>query len=146
VAAVEVIDHLRRMHNPKSVNRMAQVAAAAALEDLGYYRRYVSEVKCAAALTQRFCDARGVPCRLSHANFVLIGLENPHLAARRLREAGVHVRDRSTQLPGMIRLTVGTVEQMREVLSILERALSGCDCPPIGLGTQRPEPVRAVIG
>jgi histidinol-phosphate aminotransferase len=144
VAAAEVIGNLRRMHNPKSVNRMAQVAAAAALDDLGYYRRYVSEVKAAAALTKRFCDAHGVPCRLSHANFVLIGMENPLLVARRLREAGVHVRNRSAQLPGMIRLTVGTVEQMREVLAMLAKALPGCDLQPTGSRAPRPEPIRAV--
>jgi histidinol-phosphate aminotransferase len=146
VAAEEIIGDLRRVHNPKSINQMAQVAAAAALEDIDYYRRYVSEVRSAAALTQRFCEAHGLRCRNSHANFVLIGLENPVLVARRLRDAGVHVRDRSAQLPGMIRLTLGTVEQMREVLLRLENVLYGCDLQPHGAASRRPEPTHAASG
>jgi histidinol-phosphate aminotransferase len=126
VAPEEIIGNLRRVHNPKSINKMAQVAAAAALDDLDYYRGYVAEVKRSAAMTRRFCDDHGIVCRLSHANFVLIGLENPSGVAARLREVGVHVRDRSSQLPGMIRLTLGTPEQMQEVLSRLGNVLEGC--------------------
>lgn len=123
MASAAIIGGLRRVHNPKSVNRMAQVAAVAALEDLDYYRRYVAAVQQASRLTRRFCETQGIPCRPTHANFVLIQLEDPVWVTERLRDAGVHVRDRSSQLPGMIRLTVGTPEQMREVLSRLTRVL-----------------------
>ncbi|TFG40695.1 MAG: histidinol-phosphate aminotransferase family protein, partial [Syntrophobacterales bacterium] len=70
VAPEEIIRNLRRVHNPKSINKMAQVAAAAALGDLDYYRDYVAGVKRSAAMTRRFCDDHGIVCRLSHANFV----------------------------------------------------------------------------
>lgn len=146
VAGGEVIGNLRCVHNPKSVNKMAQAAAAAALEDIEYYRRYVSEVKSAAVMTQRFCEAHGLACRLAPANFVLIGLEDPVLVARRLRDVGVHVRDRSAQIPGMIRLTLGTVAQMREVLSRLEGVLRGCDPRSHGAAAHGPEPNRAANG
>ena len=143
VAPEEIIGNLRRVHNPKSINKMAQVAAAAALDDLDYYRNYVAGVKRSAAMTRRFCDDHGIVCRLSHANFVLIGLENPGGVAARLREVGVHVRDRSSQLPGMIRLTLGTPEQMREVLSRLGNVLD--ECHPVRLAScaQCPAPADA---
>lgn len=117
MASAAIIGDLRRVHNPKSVNMMAQVAAVAALGDLDYYRGYVAAVQHASRLTRRFCETHGIPCRLTPANFVLIQLEDPVWVAERLRDAGVHVRDRSSQLPGTIRLTVGTPEQMQEVLS-----------------------------
>lgn len=127
VATEEIVDNLLRVHNPKSINKMAQIAAAAALDDLDYYRTYIGEVKEAAAMIKRFCDERGIPCRLSQANFALIGLKKPALVARRLREAGVHVRDRSSQLPGMIRITLGTTQQMPEILLRLENVLNECE-------------------
>ncbi|MGV8074693.1 MAG: pyridoxal phosphate-dependent aminotransferase [Syntrophobacteraceae bacterium] len=125
-APEEIINNLRYVHNPKSINTMAQAAALAALDDLGYYKDYVAEVKQAALVTKRFCRAHGLPCKLTHANFVLLELEKPSLVASLLRDAGVHVRDRSSQLPGMIRLTLGTPEQMREVLSRLTKVLYEC--------------------
>ena len=124
VAAGPIIATLRRAHNPKSINRMAQVGAAAALDDLPYYRRYVAALKQSAAMTRAFCDENRIPCRLSHANFVLLCVDDPVHVAARLREAGVHVRDRSSQLPGMIRITLGTPDQMRDVLQRLGRVLS----------------------
>ncbi len=146
VAAEGIIGDLRRVHNPKSVNKVAQAAAVAALEDLGYYRRYVAEVRTAAGMTRRFCEAHGLACRGTHANFVLIELENPVLVAERLREAGVHVRERSAQLPGTIRLTLGTVEQMREVLLRLENVLYGCRRHSPGAASHRSGPTRAASG
>lgn len=123
VAQEEIVDNLLRVHNPKSINKMAQIAAEAALDDLDYYRSYVGEIKRAAAMTKHFCDMRGIGCRPTRANFVLIELENPVLIAERLREAGVHVRDRSSQLPGMIRLTLATSGQMSEILFRLGKVL-----------------------
>ena len=141
-APEEIVEDLLRVHNPKSINKMAQIAALAALEDLDYYGGYVREVKRAAIMTQRFCRERAIPCRLSHANFVLIGLKNPSLIAERLREAGVHVRDRSSQLPGMIRLTLGTSEQMEEVLSRLGKVLDACDAPGSAASAKVPAPLH----
>jgi histidinol-phosphate aminotransferase len=129
IASGPIIVALRRAHNPKSINRMAQVGAAAALDDLPYYHRYVAALKQSAAMTRAFCDENRIPCRLSHANFVLLSVDEPVRVAARLREVGVHVRDRSSQLPGMIRITLGTPEQMRDVLQRLGRVLSARSGP-----------------
>ena len=142
VASESIIRDLRRVHNPKSVNKMAQVAAAAALGDRDYYRDYVAEVKRAAAMIKRFCDERCIACRISHANFVLIQLENPEWFVGRLHEAGVHVRDRSAQLPGTIRLTVGTSEQMQEVLWRLRDVMNEFHLRQASSSSLRPKPVR----
>jgi histidinol-phosphate aminotransferase len=142
VAPEGIIGNLRRVHNPKSINKMAHVAAAAALDDLDYYRDYVADVKRSAAMTRRFCDDHGIACRLSHANFVLIELENPSGVAARLREVGVHVRDRSSQLPGMLRLTLGTPEQMQDVLTRLGNVLDGGHPVRLGSSAQWLEPAH----
>ena len=125
VAPEEVIANLRRAHNPKSVNMLAQVAATAALKDLPYYRRFASEVKRSAALFKGFCDQRGIPCHPTQANFVLVQFPDVPDMARRLAEAGVYVRDRSDQMPGVLRITLGTKSQTMEMLARLDRILAG---------------------
>jgi histidinol-phosphate/aromatic aminotransferase/cobyric acid decarboxylase-like protein len=45
--------------------------------------------------------------------------------ARRLAEAGVHVRDRSGQMPGVLRITLGVESQTMELLARLDRILAG---------------------
>lgn len=142
IAPELIIRDLRRIHNPKSVNKMAQIAAAAALSDYDYYRRYVDEIKRAAVMTKRFFDEHGIACRLSHANFVLIKVENPECFAGRLRDAGVHVRDRSAQLHGTVRLSLGTLEQMQQVLQRLKDVLKEPHLRQATPSIQRVRPLR----
>ncbi len=123
MAPEPVIKNLRRVFNPKSVNIMAQIAAVAALGDLPYYRRYVRQVKRSAALVKEFCERRGIPCRPTYANFILVQFENAPEMARKLADVGVHIRDRSKYLPGTLRFGLGTEEQTQEVLSRLGKLL-----------------------
>jgi histidinol-phosphate aminotransferase len=63
-----------------------------------------------------------VPYYPSQANFVLMRAGDRALWIRdRLREAGVLVRDRSYELPGCVRVTVGTREQVRRLIAELEK-------------------------
>jgi len=123
VAQEVVVEKLRRVYNPKSVNMLAQVAAAAALEDLSYYRAYVREVKRSAALIEAFCRRQGLRCRVTYANWVLIEFKDPKAMAQKMADAGIHVRDRSSQLPGVLRMSLGTEAQTVDVLARLERIL-----------------------
>jgi len=123
MAPEAIVTNLRRVHNPKSVNIMAQIGAVAALEDMPYYRRYIRQVKKSAGLMKEWCDRRGIPCRPTYANFILIQFENAPEMAKKLAEVGVHIRDRSKYLPGILRFGLGTEEQTREVLSRLEKLL-----------------------
>jgi len=123
VAPEVLISDIRRVHNPKSVNMLAQLAAVAALEDLPYYKSFIRSVKRSAALVQSYCRDRGIPCVPTYANFILMRFDDAPRVAKLLEEEGVYVRDRSRQLPGMIRLGLGTEEQMTEVLERLDRVL-----------------------
>jgi histidinol-phosphate aminotransferase len=123
IAPELVIGNLRRLYNPKSVNMLAQIAAVATLDDVGYYKKYIREVKRSAALFKRFFDQRGIPCRPTYANFILVQFENPKEMARKLAKAGVHVRDRSKHLPNVLRFGLGNEEQTVEILSRLEEIL-----------------------
>jgi histidinol-phosphate aminotransferase len=125
VASTTVVENMRRVHNPKSVNMLAQIAAIAALEDLPYYKSYIRAVKRSASLVERFCKKHNLPCWSTYANFILIRFNDATRMSKKLAEIGVHVRDRSKQIPGMLRLGLGTEEQTKEVLARLETLLDG---------------------
>ena len=63
----------------------------------------------------------GIPYIKRQGNFVLFAAGDRAVEIRdTLREKGILVRDRSYELPGCVRVTVGTREQMRKFLTELE--------------------------
>lgn len=115
------IEWLQKAQSPYSVNALAALAARAAIQDGEYVRRYVEEALEARRLLCRELERLGVPYYPSQANFVLMRAGDRAATIRdRLREAGVLVRDRSYELPGCVRVTVGTCEQVRRFIAALE--------------------------
>jgi histidinol-phosphate aminotransferase len=124
IAQESVVQELKRAFNPKSVNMLAQISAAAALDDLAYYRNFIREIKRSGTLVKAFCDRHGIYCRPTSANFVLIQFPDAPAMAKKMSAVGIHVRDRSSQLPGMVRMSLGTESQTVEILSRLEKILA----------------------
>ncbi len=120
-----VIRDLRRVFNPKSVNVLAQIGAMAALEDQAWLRWYLEEVDDAKALYAEWFAARGIECRVTPANYIMVRFEQAPWVVRRLADLGVYVRDRSQvpRLNGFVRFSVGTVEQTHDVLARVGQVL-----------------------
>lgn len=113
---------LHKAQSPYSVNQLAAMAARVAVEDTAYVVRFVTEVLAARETLYVGFERLGIPYIESQANFVLFRAGKRAIEVRdRLREAGVLVRDRSYELPGCVRVTVGTREQVRRFLEELER-------------------------
>ncbi len=129
VGQPSVMKQLGCLYNPKSVNQVAQVAAAAALDDLPYYQRYVDEVDKAKELLERWCERNGLSFINTPGNFVMIRVERTKEVVEKLAEEGVYVRDRSSfpALANVFRLSVGTVEQTKEVIRRLIKVLTELD-------------------
>lgn len=114
--------YLRKCQSPYSVNMLATLAARAAVQDSAYITKYVTEVLAARELLYVGLEKLNVPYWESNGNFVLMRLGNRSIEVRdKLREVGILVRDRSYELPGTCRVTVGTREQMRRFLAELEK-------------------------
>lgn len=114
--------YLHKAQSPYSVNALAVLAARAAISDGAYIRRYVSEVLAARDLLEESFRRLGISYVASQANFVLFRAGARAIEIRdRLRERGVLVRDRSYELPGCVRVTVGTREQVGRFLGELEK-------------------------
>ncbi len=98
------------------------MAACAAIQDREYIESYVREALAARDLLSCELERLGITYYPSQANFVLMRLGERAVPVRdRLREAGVLVRDRSYELPGCVRVSVGTREQVRRFIALLEQ-------------------------
>jgi histidinol-phosphate aminotransferase len=115
------IGYLHKAQSPYSVNALAALAAREAVRDSEYIRGYVGEVLAAREELYAGLERLGVPYYRSQANFVLFRAGDRAIPIRdRLREMGVLVRDRSYELPGCVRVTVGTRAQIARFLKALE--------------------------
>ncbi len=114
-AAPGVMQWLRRVISPYSVNALALACLPPALEDSAYLDWYVDEVKAARAELYAVCAQLELRTWPSEANFVLMEIGAQHAAFTQAMHArGVLVRDRSNDpgCDGTVRITLGTRAQM----------------------------------
>ncbi len=115
------IEYLHKAQSPYSVNTLAALAARAAIRDTDYVEDYVDEVLAARALAYEGLAKLGIRSYASQANFILFQAGERAIPVRdELRRKGVLIRDRSYEIPGCVRVTIGTREQIRRFLSELE--------------------------
>jgi histidinol-phosphate aminotransferase len=118
------VENVRWMHksqSPYSVNMLAALAARVAVTDRDYVAHYVSEVLAARELVYEGLRKLGIPFFQSQANFVLFRAGDRAIPLRdALRERGVLIRDRSYELSGCVRVTIGSRAQIERFLTELE--------------------------
>ena len=124
---VEIMRWIRRVLSPYSVNSLALACLPPALKDTDYIDWYVAEVLAARAEFESALDSANVRRWPSRANFVLVEIGAQHAEfVRLMHEGGVLVRDRSSDpgCDGCVRITIGTRQQMRHAVAVLDKALS----------------------
>jgi histidinol-phosphate aminotransferase len=125
IARPEAIDVLNRVRAPYNVNRLAQVAALAALEDTEHLERTRAIVLAERPRLRVALAERGAPSPPSQANFLLVkaGDRATTLQAA-LAESGVLVRNgAAVGFPGHLRIAIGTREQNDRLLAAWDRGL-----------------------
>jgi histidinol-phosphate aminotransferase len=126
IAAEETTQWMRRVISPYSVNQLALACLPAALEDRAYLDWYVTEVKAARAELAQALTKLGLEHWPSEANFILTRIGAGHGAfVKAMRGHGILTRDRSADpgCDGLVRITVGTREQMRQAHEAIEASL-----------------------
>src|SRR5215470_6677192 len=123
IAQPEHIERLNRVRAPFNVNRLAQVAAVAALQDVEHLTRTRQVVLEERPRLQAALAQRGAPSPPSQANFILVKAGDQANALRAaLFKAGILVRDGAgVGFPGHLRIAVGTAEQNRRLLEVWDR-------------------------
>ena len=114
------VEFLHKAQSPYSVNMVGALAARAAVQDGEYIYKYVTEVLAARELLYVGLEELNIDYYPSQANFVLFQAGERAIPIRdELRRRGVLVRDRSYEIAGCVRVTVGTREQIRRFLAEL---------------------------
>jgi histidinol-phosphate aminotransferase len=124
-----LMDYLNRIRMPFNVNRLAQVAARAALLDTIFLDHTREVVLTGKALICRELERLGLTYAPSQANFILIRMPRPgrEVYQAMLRE-GVIIRAMDAYgLPDYIRVSVGLPEENRRFLATLARVLGSAN-------------------
>ncbi|MGB9777642.1 MAG: histidinol-phosphate transaminase [Anaerolineae bacterium] len=125
VAQPEVLAPLLKVKEPFAVNRLAQAAGIAALEDDGFVEATIAATINGRQVLSRGFRQLGLDCIPGHTNFILVRV-GPRAAevARRLLERGIIVRPCDIYgLPEFLRITIGTPAQNNRLLAALEEFL-----------------------
>ncbi|MBV8830846.1 MAG: histidinol-phosphate transaminase [Acidobacteriaceae bacterium] len=118
----ENMAHVRKAQSPYSVNSLAAMSARIAVQDARFVEDYVMEVLAAKELLYVGLERLKISYIPSQANFVLFQAGDRAIEIRdALRARGVLVRDRSYELAGCVRVTVGTRDQIQRFLDELEQ-------------------------
>ncbi|NPV77277.1 MAG: histidinol-phosphate transaminase [Anaerolineae bacterium] len=125
VGIQELLAPLNTIKEPFAVNRLAQVAGIAALEDNEFVRRTVETTKAGREYFYKEFARLGLFVVPSHTNFVLADLgPTADFIINKLLESGVIIRPgKGYNLPTFARITVGDTEQNKRLVAMLEKLL-----------------------
>jgi histidinol-phosphate aminotransferase len=124
-ASAEIIEVMNKIKSPNNISSAAQQLALEALDEIetinGWTKETVAEREKLAASLKTIPFVQHVfP---SNANFLLVKMDEPHLVYDFLAGNGIMVCDVSKMVlcEGCLRITVGTPEQNRALLSALQK-------------------------
>ncbi len=123
ICSPSVREILEKVKLPFNVNRIAQVAALAALEDEQHVLRSREANKKGKRQVCAVLDELGLEYVPSHANFILVKDPGWGDLSERLLRQGVIVRDGTALgVPGHVRITIGDEAQNERLIAALRRS------------------------
>ncbi|GHT88771.1 hypothetical protein FACS1894137_17290 [Spirochaetia bacterium] len=128
IASAENINLISKVRNPKNLSTFGQEAAIAVLSDIDYMKAYVAEVKKAKDYFVKYLENYHDYMKVysGYGNFILIQLhsiEEKQKICVFLSEHNIFIRELSQNkiLLNCFRITIGTVEQMKLVSSVVKQ-------------------------
>jgi histidinol-phosphate aminotransferase len=120
----ELVTALEKVRQPFNVNALAQVAARAALDDTEHVLRTRQNNAEGLRTLEAACKRLRLDFVPSHANFLLIKVGNGQKIFELMQRQGVISRPMGGyQLPEWIRISVGTPEEIRRCIAVLESVM-----------------------
>ena len=119
----QVINIVNRVTGPYDVNSFAVIAAFAALKDQSYIDSYVREVIEARNWLKIKLEENNIKHHFGGGNYFLLWPKSgPTETEKKLRASGILVRsmDKKNNLKGSLRVSIGTLEQMKRFWSALK--------------------------
>tara|TARA_B100000700_G_scaffold251771_1_gene282960 strand:+ start:433 stop:1548 length:1116 start_codon:yes stop_codon:yes gene_type:complete len=118
-----IINIINRVTGPYDVNSFAVKAAFAALKDQSYVDSYVNEVLEARSWLRSNLKKYQVKHHIDGGNYLLIWPKSdPQKVEKNLKLSGILIRnmDKKKNLKGSLRVSIGTVEQMKYFWSVFK--------------------------
>lgn len=125
VASQRLADYMERARMPFVANRLAQVAARAALDDVDFVERSRANNRAGQAAMADGLARLGLSYLPSHANFmaVLVGGDDAAYFERMMREGVIVFPGSATNMAGWVRVTVGQPADVTRFLATTGRVL-----------------------
>ena len=119
------IKELLKIRGPYDVNMFAKTAICAALEDLGYIKKYIAEVmEKSKPKLEKFFRENGVKFWPGKANFLLVKPDDREKALQILQSEGILVRPREgPNIEGTIRVSIGTLKDTERFIKAYSKVL-----------------------
>ena len=126
IASPELIGDLRRVVNPFTTNRLAQVAALASLDDEEHYKKVLKSNQEGKKYLYKELKELGLFYLPTEANFIYIDLkEDSGVVFEKLLRKGVIVRQGKTwDCPNFIRVTIGTAYENKRFIQAIKEVMS----------------------
>ena len=126
IARPELISYLGRVVNPFTTNRLAQVAAAASLDDEEHFRKVLNSNQEGKEYLYKELKKLGLFYLPTEANFIFIDLkENAEVIFEKLLRKGIIIRPGKTWgCPNFIRVTIGTTYENQRFVKTMKEALN----------------------
>ena len=119
-APLEIINMVNKIRNGKNVSMLAQRMGIFALQNIKLVMSWLDEVKDARDFFQKWCQENKIEYYPSQGNFVLFEVKNPSEVTSKLKSVGIFIRNRDSILPGCIRITIGSKDQVKRLIRSLE--------------------------
>ena len=126
LASEKVVDYMERARPPFNVNRLAQVAALAALADDEHVRRGVAANKAAKAFFYRELAALGLRCIPTYTNFIAFDAGRPgrEVSGPLLERGFITTPLEGWGVPNHVRFSFGTPEENEAFVAALREITS----------------------
>lgn len=121
IAQTQIIDLLNKVKPPYNVSALNQEAAIKALQNKEEYLQQVSYLKAERIKLQEGLKKLDIVLQIypSEANFLLVRFSNGLELYQHLVNLGIITRNRNTQVQDSIRISVGTSEENKKLISAL---------------------------
>jgi len=122
IAHPDLLFHLRKIRNGKSINALAQLCGVAALSDLDYLDSRITEMNDSKKFFIDNLSSKYIATE-SFANFVLVKTPDSKFLLNKMKENRILIRDRSSflNLEDCIRITIGSKKQIIKVLGVMNK-------------------------
>lgn len=114
---------LNKIRNGKNISMLAQHLGHYALINFRRIQNWVDEVKFERERFSKWLTSEGIANYPSQGNFILFHAKQPDELTSELKAEGIYLRNRTSMLPGAIRLTIGGKKHMPRVTEAFRRKL-----------------------